>query len=260
MNGLKIGQDVSLSYVARARKKKRGARSAEKDNVDEMNVNLANSTTTNSLFTLDLFNPALSYATVLSFIATVLAVGGSVGGGGMQIAIYLICFKFDTSSTQALSRTVVASVTFVVFLHTCWYRHPNTPRPMIDYDLTLLMAPAGVLGSTWGVVLNGFLSDYVILICMISIMILSFCLTFKRAILLHRKEKKEKKENEGKNPEDRVEAGGVNPNPGLFDFSEVFLFFLVVPLFFFSSCSFRSCFGIFVFFFLWYLPNSRKLF
>jgi len=105
-------------------------------------------------------------------------------------------------------------VTFVVFLHNWWYKNPHVDKPMINYDLALLMAPAGVLGSTWGVVLNSYLSDYIILICMIIIMLLSFYLTLKRAILMRRKEKKERKEFGGE-----VQSEGNNPNPDhCFDF------------------------------------------
>jgi len=156
--------------------------------------NVTNNTVpvTNTLLGLSLFNDAISYGTVASCLASFLATGGSIGGGGMQVCIFLLFFTFNASSATTLSRTVVFSVVLVTYFYAWRTKHPHVRRPLIDYDIALLMGPTSILGSTYGTMINVVFSDYVIFICMIVVLLFSVYKTLEKAFKIRKREQEAK--------------------------------------------------------------------
>jgi len=164
----------------------------------------------NTLKTLSLFNHAISYTTVVSCIASFLAVGGSIGGGGMQVATFLLFFDFDVSSATTLSRTVVFAVVLSTYFYSWRAKNPNIIyRPAIDYDIALLMGPTSVLGSVYGTLINTVFSDYIIFICMILVLLFSIYKTVEKGLQARKKELAAREKAE----QDRTEKELEETNP-----------------------------------------------
>eukprot|EP01127_Copromyxa_protea_P016278 TRINITY_DN4804_c0_g1_i2.p1 TRINITY_DN4804_c0_g1~~TRINITY_DN4804_c0_g1_i2.p1 ORF type:complete len:177 (-),score=21.35 TRINITY_DN4804_c0_g1_i2:75-542(-) len=153
-----------------------------------MNGTMNDTTIAYTMDTLPLFNDALWYTTLLSTLASLLAVGGSIGGGGMQVCLFLALFNFGASAATALSRTIVFAVSVVSYFFAFRERVPSGKKPLIDYDVALLMGPMSVLGSIFGVMVNAVVSDYIVFICMVAVLGFSFVKTLQKGLEIRKKE------------------------------------------------------------------------
>jgi hypothetical protein len=68
-------------------------------------------------------------------------------------------------------------------------RHPNADLPLIDYEAAILMEPATLVGTIFGVLLNVTFPEYIILVCLILLLTFTTYKTFQSGLAAYRKEK-----------------------------------------------------------------------
>lgn len=92
----------------------------------------------------------LGIATLAIFVAA----GGGIGGGGILVPLYASVLGFPAKYAVALSNfTIVGGAVANLFFNIS-RRHSFKPKPLIDWDLILVMEPSTILGAVIGGYLN----------------------------------------------------------------------------------------------------------
>ena len=81
---------------------------------------------------------------------------GGLGGGGILVPVFIGLFKFDTRTSVALSSSSFATNSMVRLPFHWTKHHPlkNGSGTKIDYNISAIMVPGIVVGSTLGVIIN----------------------------------------------------------------------------------------------------------
>ena len=76
-----------------------------------------------------------------------IAAGGGIGGGGMLVPINIILFGFKPKYAIPLSNVTVLGGAIINVWFAWPKRHPHADRPLIDWDLILVMQPMQLVGQ-----------------------------------------------------------------------------------------------------------------
>ena len=91
---------------------------------------------------------------VLIMIFSGFANAGGIGGGGFLSPLLLLLFGYNTSKTVMLVYVLIFGGSLGNFLNVAFQRDVFTGRPLVLYDLALIVTPAMLIGSNVGVILN----------------------------------------------------------------------------------------------------------
>lgn len=134
----------------------------------------------------------LSMRDVIAFcLATcglMIAAGGGIGGGGILVPIYILVLNFTPKQAIPLSNVTVFGGALANLLLNYSKRHPVANRPLIDWDLILVMEPMTLVGALVGANLNMLLPDLAILLSLVILLTLTGYKTYHKAVKLHRQE------------------------------------------------------------------------
>lgn len=83
-----------------------------------------------------------------------IAAGGGIGGGAILVPVYLIVLGFTPKNAVALSNITIMGGALANLMFNIRRRHATADRPLIDWDLILVMEPATILGAVFGGFLN----------------------------------------------------------------------------------------------------------
>lgn len=96
---------------------------------------------------------AAGFVAVAAVVA--LAAGGGIGGGGLLVPLYLLVFGFETRDAVALSNITILGGAIASFAFNLPRRHPtHKDRPLISWDMILIMEPSTICGAVAGALLN----------------------------------------------------------------------------------------------------------
>lgn len=128
-------------------------------------------------------------AAIVFFLISGLALSAGIGGGGLYVPLLMVMLGFPVHEATAVSQACLAGGASSALIYNLRQRHPQGHKPMIDYDLVLIMGPNLLLGAMVGSVMNFSLPSWLILILLISILVHSAYKTFKKAVQTLRKER-----------------------------------------------------------------------
>eukprot|EP00435_Cladocopium_sp_Y103_P065267 s1586_g27.t1 len=128
-------------------------------------------------------------AAIVFFLISGLALSAGIGGGGLYVPLLMVMLGFPVHEATAVSQACLAGGPSSALIYNLRQRHPQGHKPMIDYDLVLIMGPNLLLGAMVGSVMNFSLPSWLILILLISILVHSAYKTFKKAVQTLRKER-----------------------------------------------------------------------
>ena len=121
-------------------------------------------------------------------IGLMIAAGGGIGGGGMLVPIYVLVMGFQPKFAIPLSNfTVLGGAIANVFLNSA-KRHPHADRPLVDWDLLLLMEPQTLAGALVGGFVNKLAPELVITVLLVMVLAATSDRTLKKAFKLYRHE------------------------------------------------------------------------
>ena len=83
-----------------------------------------------------------------------LAAGGGIGGGGVLVPLYLLLLRAGPRDAVALSNLTILGGALASFVRNAPRRHPTRDRPLVDWDIMLMMEPATVVGAVAGSYIN----------------------------------------------------------------------------------------------------------
>ena len=125
----------------------------------------------------------------LASLGLIMAAGGGIGGGGMLVPIYILIFGLDARHAIPLSNvTVLGGAIANTFFFNVWKRHPHADRPLIDWDLILMMEPMTIAGALIGTKVNKLLPEHIIVILLFIILSLTARKTLRKARDMYERE------------------------------------------------------------------------
>lgn len=128
---------------------------------------------------------------ILACCGLMLAAGGGIGGGGILVPLYILIIGFDARHAIPLSNVTVFGGAVANTMLNWSKRHPLVDRPLIDWDLILIMEPMTMTGALVGANLNKLLPQYIIIILLLGVLSLTAAKTVKKAQQLHNQEQYE---------------------------------------------------------------------
>jgi uncharacterized membrane protein YfcA len=102
-----------------------------------------------------------------------IAAGGGIGGGGFLVPLYILVFGFSPKHAIPLSNITVFGGAIANTMLNVNKRHPLADRPLIDWDIIVLMEPLTVAGAVVGANLNKLLPEVVIVVLLDVLLILT---------------------------------------------------------------------------------------
>jgi uncharacterized membrane protein YfcA len=127
-------------------------------------------------------------STVTTFIAGVVSSGGGIGGGGLYIPLLTSAGQFVAHLAVPISMAMICGASLMTFFIQARERHPTADRPLIDYDVCMLLEPATLAGTVIGVFLNVMFPGWLILILVLILLTITTYRMFKKGIETWRKE------------------------------------------------------------------------
>ena len=85
--------------------------------------------------------------TVLVGMGLMIAASGGVGGGGILVPLLIIVFGFHPKNAIPLSNFTILGSSITNMILNFPKRHPDADRPLVDWDLILVMEPITMAGA-----------------------------------------------------------------------------------------------------------------
>ena len=85
--------------------------------------------------------------TALVGIGLMIAASGGVGGGGILVPLLIIVFGFHPKNAIPLSNFTILGSSITNMILNFPKRHPDADRPLVDWDLILVMEPVTMAGA-----------------------------------------------------------------------------------------------------------------
>jgi uncharacterized membrane protein YfcA len=116
----------------------------------------------------------LSKADAIGYLCTALgsmlsAVGG-VGGGGILIPIFILIMDFSPKYAIPLSSVTIFGGALANCIFNFFKRHPLGDRPLIDWDLILVMEPLTIAGALIGALINRLLPETFLVVMLVILL------------------------------------------------------------------------------------------
>merc|ERR1712012_921232 len=127
-------------------------------------------------------------AGILFFIISGLALSAGIGGGGLYVPLLMVVLDFNVRQATAVSQACLSGGAATALIYNLRQRHPSGLKPMIDYDLVLLMGPCLLAGALLGSALNALAPGWVVLVLLMVILTYSAYKALAKAIETWRKE------------------------------------------------------------------------
>jgi len=131
------------------------------------------------------------YGLVCATAGLILAAGGGIGGGGMLVPIYILVMGFAPKQAIPLSNVTVFGGACANCLLNFPKRHPLADRPLVDWDLILVMEPLTIAGALIGAFLNKVLPETVLGVALVVLLSFTAYNTLTKAVKMYKKETKE---------------------------------------------------------------------
>lgn len=153
---------------------------------------------------------------VCVILGLMVAAGGGIGGGGILVPVYILMMGFSPKHAIPLSNiTVFGGAVANVYLNSK-KRHPLADRPLVDWDLILIMEPLTIAGALMGAFLNKILRERFLASMLVVLLSYTSYNTLKKAIKMYKLETLKLREleeseltklNIEENGKEHVEAG-----------------------------------------------------
>lgn len=110
------------------------------------------------------------------------------GGGGILVPIYILIFEFSPKHAIPLSNITVFGGALANMILNTQKRHPLANRPLVDWDLILVMEPLTIAGALIGAFLNKVLPETFLTIMLVVLLSFTAYNTLKKAIKMYKAE------------------------------------------------------------------------
>jgi len=127
-------------------------------------------------------------ATCLVVVGLMIAASGGIGGGGLLVPIFIIIWEFKPIYAIALSNFTILGASIMNMLMNLSKRHPAVDRPLIDWDLIVMMEPVTMAGAIFGAYLGKLLPEVFLVTSLVLLLGYTSKTTLEKGISLWNKE------------------------------------------------------------------------
>lgn len=108
---------------------------------------------------------------LLAFVIAGFSLAAGVGGGGLYVPLLMFILSLETRFATALSQAMLFGGASAALVYNFQMSHPSRPkRPLINYELALLMAPALMGGAQVGSVIHALAPPVVTLALLLLVL------------------------------------------------------------------------------------------
>jgi len=141
-------------------------------------------------------------------ILIAVAAGGGIGGGGVLVPTYIFVLQFPTKYAVPLSNCTILGSSISNLILNINKKHPLADRPLIDWDIMLMMEPLTIAGALVGTYIHHVSPPWLISILLDILLTLTAIRTLKKGVKKYRQEsaefaaeaEEEARENAARNP------------------------------------------------------------
>ncbi|ETW01851.1 hypothetical protein H310_06421 [Aphanomyces invadans] len=109
--------------------------------------------------------------TLSAFACIVISSGGGLGGGGLLVPLYIIVLGFSSHDAIPLSKATIFGSAVASCLLNVRKKHPlDSKRPLIDYEVMVMMEPMTLAGTIIGVSVNKVCPEWIITILLVVLL------------------------------------------------------------------------------------------
>lgn len=128
--------------------------------------------------------------TTLVVIGLMIAASGGIGGGGLLVPIFIIIFEFKALHAVALSNFTILGSSMMNMALNLPKRHPTVDRPLVDWDLIVIMEPVTMAGAILGAYVGKVLPEVFLVISLVCLLGYTSKITIDKGLQLWNKETK----------------------------------------------------------------------
>jgi len=118
---------------------------------------------------------------VLVIILSGLSTSGGLGGGSVLTPLLLTFYQYTANKSITLGYVLIFGGSLGNFLNIAFQRDIKTGKPLIIYDLALIMVPLMLLGSSIGVLLNKMLAPVLIISGLVFLLMITLRRIYNKA-------------------------------------------------------------------------------
>lgn len=123
-----------------------------------------------------------------AIVGLMIAAGGGVGGGGILVPIYILVMGFSPKHAIPLSNVTVLGGAVANTVLNVRKRHPLADRPLVDWDLILVMEPLTVAGALIGAFLNKILDETLLAVMLVVLLSFTAYESLTKAVKMYKAE------------------------------------------------------------------------
>jgi hypothetical protein len=87
------------------------------------------------------------WGTIFTTVGLMVAASGGIGGGGILVPLFILVFGFSPKYAIPLSNFCILGSSITNMILNLVKRHPMADRPLVDWDLILVMEPLTMAGA-----------------------------------------------------------------------------------------------------------------
>lgn len=125
---------------------------------------------------------------ICASLSIILSIGGGIGPGAILAAVFIIIMDFQPKVAFPMNCITLLGVTILSTFNNMRRRHPLSDRPLIDWDLVLIMEPLTLFGAIAGTYINKVLGQKVLIVLLVLLLSLIAHNTLKKARRMHHAE------------------------------------------------------------------------
>ena len=124
----------------------------------------------------------------LAILLCAISAGGGIGGGGLLLPMLILLLEFRPHDASPLANATVLGGAVANLLYYTHQLHPSGRRPLISFEVALMMEPMTMAGALGGVLLNKTFPGWLITVLLVTVLGLTTHRTLKKGIATWQKE------------------------------------------------------------------------
>jgi len=124
----------------------------------------------------------------IASLLIMIAAGGGIGGGGVLVPTYIFVLGFAPQYAIPLSNATILGSSIANLFFNARKRHPEADRPLIDWDIMLVMEPVTIAGALVGSFINVLSPPWLICIMLVILLTATAVKSYKKGMKMYRKE------------------------------------------------------------------------
>jgi uncharacterized membrane protein YfcA len=127
---------------------------------------------------------------VISAMAMILGAGSGIGGGGVVVPTFILIYNLEPKLAIPVGSLTVLGGAVASTIINFPRRHPLADRPLIDWDLVLVMEPLTLLGALLGTLLHRLLDTKLLVVLLVLLLSATAHTTLSKATRMYEAEER----------------------------------------------------------------------